>query len=259
MPRAKTVTLLAVAFGAALSAACGFLKQPDDLDRDARVFMGMVARGQVDSAMRSLQVESSRDTLRSLLQQGHDFVSAYALDSAKLVGWNVVAMAETRSGTLTYEAHGGPGSALLTVGVARAESSSRITGFRWQAMAAPLADLNAFSLSKRSPAHYLYLVLAGLSVIACLGGAVWAGVRGMGLPWVLLCLVGVGKATINWTTGQQAFSPLSIQLFGAGYFRPGLVGPWFVSWALPLGTIIMLLRWRARRMTKPPVEPSVAA
>jgi hypothetical protein len=258
VPPVRTATLLAVALASALSAACGVFKPPDELDHDARAFMALVARDQLDSAMGSLQVEGNPDTLRSLLQQGHDFISAYALDSAQLVGWNVVKMGDTR-GTLTYETHGGPGSAVLTVGVVRAESSSRITGFRWQPMAAPLADLNAFSLSGRTLVHYVYLTLAGLSVIACFGGAIFAGVRKMGVLWILLCLVGVGKATINWTTGGQAFSPFSIQLFGAGYFRPGTVGPWFVSWSLPLGTIIMLLKWRARRTKKSPAEPPVAA
>jgi hypothetical protein len=167
-------------------------------------------------------------------------------------------MGDTRA-TLTYETHAGLQWALLTVDLLHSGPTSRVTGFRWQPLAARLAKLNAFSLAGRSVAHYLYLLLAVASVVACLGGAVFAGVRRMGILWVLFCLVGVGKSTINWTTGGQAFNPFSVQLLGAGYFRPAMVGPWFVSWSLPLGTILMLLRWRVRRAPKAPAKPSVAA
>ena len=252
------MALLTVAIASCVATACGALKPPEQLDHDARAFMTLVTQDRLDSAFASLQVEGNPDTIRNMLRLGRDFVRAYDLDSARLVGWNVVVTDNTR-GTLTYEAHGGPGTALLTVGVVRAESASRITGFRWQPTTAPLSELNAFSLGGRGVAHYLYLGLAGLSVITCLGGAVFAGVRRMGVLWVLVCLIGVGKATINWTTGEQAFNPFSIQLFGAGYLRPGMVGPWFVSWSLPLGTIIMALKWRARGTARRPPEPSVAA
>jgi hypothetical protein len=220
--------------------------------------MGLLARNRLDSALAILQLQGNADTIRSQLAQGHNFMSGFAVDSAKLVGWNVVKMEDTR-GTLTYEAQGRAGWALLTVNLIRSDSSSRITGFHWQPMAARLADQNAFSLRGRSVAHYLYLFLALLSLTACVGGAVFAGIRRMGIPWILICLIGVGKATINWTTGQQAFNPVSFQLLGAGYFRPGFVGPWLVSWSLPLGTILMLIRLRRRGASKPPTEPSVAA
>jgi hypothetical protein len=254
---ATSLWLVAIVSVTTTVVSCGVLQPPEDLDRDARAFMGLVARNHLDSAFPLLQVEGDQDTVRMRLQQGRDFVSPYALDSAKLVGWNVVTMGDTR-GTLTYEAQAGTQWALLSVDLVRSGASSRVTGFRWQPMAARLADLNAFSLGGRSVAHYLYLILALASVVACLGGALFAGVRRMGILWVLFCLLGVGKATINWTTGQQAFNPVNIQVFGAGYVRPGMVGPWFVSWSLPLGTILMFLKWRARRATTPGTEPPIA-
>ncbi len=257
MSRARALTLLAIAVATVSSAACGLLKPPEQLDRDARAFMTLLQQNRVDSALAVLQLEGNRDTIRARLEQGRDFIGPYAVDSAELVGWNVVTMGDTR-GTLTYETHAGPQWALLTVEVVRSGTTSRVTGFRWQPMAARLADLNAFSLSGRGVVHYLYLLLALTSVVACVGGAVFAGIRRMGVLWVLFCLIGVGKATINWTTGGQAFNPVSFQVLGAGYFRPGMVGPWFVSWSLPLGTILMLLKWRARRSPKAPAAPSVA-
>ncbi len=215
--------------------SCGALRPPADFDRDARAFMGVLTRNRLDSALALARLEGDRDTIRKRLEEGRDFVTPFAVDSAELV------------------THAGPRWALLTVDLVRSGSTSRVrvTGFHWQPTVARLAELNAFSLDGRSLAHYLYLLLAVASVVACLGGAVFARVRRMGLLWVLFCLVGVGKATINWTTGQQVFNLFWIQLFGAGYFRPGMVGPWLVSWSLPLGTILAFIRWRARRDAQP--------
>jgi hypothetical protein len=180
------------------------------------------------------------------------------LDSAQLVGWNVVQTDRTEA-TLSYELRAAGRSALVSVVLTRSDSVSRVTGFHWQETVSSLAELNAFSIARRSVAHYLYLLLAVASVLACVGGAVLAGVSRMRFWWILFSLVGVGKATINWTTGQQVFAPLSVQLFGASFMRPGLVGPWLLSWSLPLGAILVFIRWRSRRRAKSVPEAPVAA
>ncbi len=234
------------------------MQPPDQLDRDARTFLRLLAHDGVDSAWPLLLPEDNVDTIRSGLNDGREFLAPYGVDSAHLVGWSVVTMGDTRA-TLTYEVRGTPGSAVVTVQVWRRGPTSRITGFHWERLAAPLAELNAFTLHGRSLAHYAYLILAVLSVLACVGGAIFAGIRRLGVLWVMFCLVGVGKATINWTSGQQSFNPFTIQLVGAGYFRPGLVGPWLVSWSLPLGSILVLFKSRARRTPAPSPTPPVAA
>jgi hypothetical protein len=126
-------------------------------------------------------------------------------------------------------------------------------------MSARLADVNRFSLKGRSAVHVLYLTLAALSLLGCLGGAMFAGVQRMGVWWVLFCLVGMGKATIDWSTGHQTFNPINIQVLGAGFLRSGTVGPWLVSWSLPLGTLLMFFKWRARQASTAASKASVAA
>jgi hypothetical protein len=240
-----------------LIAACSGLKPPQDLDHEGRAFLGVLARNEIDSALALAQFVGDPDTIRKVLGQAREFIAPFAIDSAQLVGWNVVTMTDTR-GDLTYETHAGTRWALFQVQVLRSGSTFHILGLRWQAEAARLAELNAFSLGSRSLAHYSYLLLAIISLLACVGGSVFAGIRRMGLPWVLFCLIGVGKATINWSTGHQTFNPFSIQVLGAGFFRPGLVGPWLLSWSLPLGSILAVLRSRAKSENATP-QTGVAA
>lgn len=233
-------------------AGCG-LKPPTTLDNDARAYTALVASGRLDSAFALLQVSGSPEVIKAQLQQVADSIRPFALDSAKLIGWNVVEMGDTR-GELTYEIHAGERWALLDVGLVRSGGSSHITAFHWQPTSGPLAKLNAFTLAGRTPTHYLFLCLAALSVLACVGGAVLAFVRKVGWLWVLFCLVGVGKFVINWTTGQTGFQPISFQLLGAAFFRPGTVGPWLVSWSVPLGTILLFVRLRSRRTATQPTS-----
>ena len=240
--------------------ACGRLRAPEAFDRSARVFMHALHHEPLDSSVALLYLAGDSATIRLQLARVRDSMSGFLIDSAELVGWNVVTMGETRA-TLTYEAGARPLPrwALISVHLVRAGADSRVTGIYWEPTPARLADINAFSLGGRTVAHYAYLFLAGVSVLACVAGAIFAAVQRMGIRWVLFCLVGVGKASINWTTGHQAYNPFSFQILAASYFRPGLYAPWFVAWSLPLGAILAFLRWRERRAAHSSDEPGVAA
>jgi hypothetical protein len=242
---------------------CGFLKPPDQLDHDARQLMSYVRSDRLESARAMLRVTAPLDTLNKALAMARDFIRPFPADSFSLVGWNVVYMAGgDTTGYLTYEAKGGGRTALFNIAVVR-NGAPTITTFRWEATAKPLAAANAFTLSEKTPTHYLYLALAILAMLTCVTGAIFAGVQRLGIPWILISLVGVGSFDINWTTGATRFDPASIHLLGAGYVRAGDVAPWVLTWSLPLGTILMLIVWwqrKRRRLTAlaPPGSQSAA-
>ena len=72
-------------------------------------------------------------------------------------------------------------------------------------------------------------------------------------------LIGIGKLSMNWTTGAVGVQPLQFQLLGAGIFRAGgPYLPWIVSVSLPIGAIAAQFKlWRRRR--HPPSESPAAA
>jgi hypothetical protein len=61
--------------------------------------------------------------------------------------------------------------------------------------------------------------------------------------WILLILPGVGKVSVNWTTGDWQVMPLAIQLLSASALS-SRYGPWVVAVSFPLGAILFLLRRR---------------
>lgn len=240
------------------STSCALLKPPETLDRDARAFMDLVRKNHLESALALTHVGLRPDSTIVLFGQARDFLNAFRAESLKLIGWNVTYAGDT-TGMLTYEARDSARTGLVSIAVFRgAGRTPEIRGFHWQMTPRPLAQLNAFTLRGKSAAHYLFLLLAVAAVVACVGGAIFAGVQRMGVAWILACVIGIGSSSINWTTGQQRYNPISFHLFGAGIVRSGDVAPWIVTWSLPLGTILMLLAWRRRRAAKPAVPAESA-
>jgi hypothetical protein len=62
--------------------------------------------------------------------------------------------------------------------------------------------------------------------------------------WIIFILIGFGKLSLNWTTGQILFNPLSfyVQLFSVAVIKHGPYAPWIFSISIPLGAIIFFLK-----------------
>jgi hypothetical protein len=122
------------------------------------------------------------------------------------------------------------------------------TGINVQPIRAPLEEINRFSFAGRSQVHYDFL--AGMLV--CLGVVVAAAIqwgrhrKALRHKWIWLAaiLLGVGKLSLNWTTGQIMVQFINLQLLGVGVWREGASGPWLLQVALPVGAVIFLVRKR---------------
>ena len=171
------------------------------------------------------------------------------VDSAKLVGWNIVDRPDDHSATLTYELRGHGHWALTSVTLHGQGAAARIFGMHYEAEPASLATANAFTLAHKSAKHYAFLALALAAAAFAIGSAILlAATRSMPRRWgwALVALVGVGVFRLNWSTGESAVQPLQVQLFSAGFAKAGEVAPWLLSFALPLGAVVALTRRRQR-------------
>jgi hypothetical protein len=120
-----------------------------------------------------------------------------------------------------------------------------------------------FTLAGRSPAQLAFLAATILSPALMLIAIVTV-IRAPGLKrkwlWVLVALVGVGSATMNWTTGQAGFQPLSVNLIGAGITKQDLSNffPWILKFTPPLGAVIALAQAAmARRRAKQALDAKI--
>ena len=148
---------------------------------------------------------------------------------------------------------------LANVAIQRKGNITTVVGFRVDPLPDSLENLNKFTLSGKSAIQYLILLLGICFDIF----SIWILVLCIRTPmvklkwlWVLITLLGVGKLTVNWSSGQLAFSLLAFQIpLCADASRPPY-GPWTVSLALPLGAILFLNhRWKMK-VAGEPVSPS---
>lgn len=129
--------------------------------------------------------------------------------------------------------------------VSTALQNGKVAGFLANRLPPAAIEANRFTLGGKTPRHYGFLISAVLSPLAMLGMALLAAATKelrWRYAWAALALVGVGKAWLNWTTGQGGFEWAQVGLLGAGVTRATDISPWVLSFAAPVGALIVLAR-----------------
>ncbi len=235
----------------ALSLGCVLAKPDPESDALARRVVGLIESGDSAALATALDPSLTTSTAWENIRILRDTLMHFHRDSIALVGSNVYQSPDEFSATITYEMHG-DGWALVTVPVVRRQAGLVVSGVQFERESVSLSDANAFRVSGQDWRHYLVLVLAVVSLAICLGTSLVMLLSPMPkrFRWALLALLGIGQFTMNWSTGEVSSTLLRVQLLGAGYFRPGFVGPWLVSFSLPLGAVMALLH-RSKALAAP--------
>jgi len=133
-----------------------------------------------------------------------------------------------------------------------------VMGLSFESLPRSVQELNAFTLRARTWHHYLILTCALASLLLCVGSAVLVARTQMPRRWLwaFTAIVGLGKIGINWTSGELFVYLPTLQLLGASYLRPGTVGPWIVSFSLPVGALWALWHRRSIRQRGSTVQSS---
>jgi hypothetical protein len=151
---------------------------------------------------------------------------------------------------LTYEFRFGGKWVLTNVALKKQNGIATIIGFNVTPESASLAAQNKFSLRGKSVLQYsvlMLVVVVPLFTLFALVLCLRTKLNGPKWPWVIFIILGLGRFTINWTTGTSAFQLLSFQLLGASAIAP-FYGAWTLGVSLPLGAIVFLfMRGKLRR------------
>jgi hypothetical protein len=133
---------------------------------------------------------------------------------------------------------------LINVATQKKDGVSTIIGFNVYPLSDSLENLNKFTLAGKNLLEYVTLVFAILIPLFTLYALVLCirtKIEKRKWLWIIFILIGLCKFTVNWTTGQWNFAPLSFQFLGAGAFAPPY-SAWLISISLPLGAILFLIR-----------------
>lgn len=254
----KRIALLVPLAGALAVAGCSqesVMRRltPHDADVRARDYLALLVRGRTDSAEARLAPSVRDQNTHAAIAQLASVLAGQVLDSMHVIAVRV----NTFSGAATmryvglgYEFHTPHGWFAADVSTVDSAGAWLVEGLHVDPLADKLERVNAFTLTGRSPLHYVVFLLAIACAVLSLGVAWLVAFRSRMRRrwlWALVALVGVGQVMLNWTTGEIGERVLSVLLLGAGVMRGAPAAPWIVSFSFPVGALIAFERYRRWR------------
>jgi hypothetical protein len=198
-------------------------------------------------------IEKAADTtiagpaLDATLEKMADLIPSEAPVAVKLVGAQRSVMSGVTTLNLTFE-YQFPGRwVVANVATKSKEGTTTIVGFHVHPESSSLESANRFTLSGKSALQYVVLgaaIVATIFTLVVLVVCIKTKMKRRKWLWILFILFGIGKLSVNWTTGQWAFMALAAQLFSASAAAMPAYSPWMVSVSLPLGAILFLVNRR---------------
>jgi hypothetical protein len=166
--------------------------------------------------------------------------------SVKVIGAQQVRNSDLYRINLSFEYQFPSKWVLINVATQKKDGVSTIIGFNIYPLTDSLENLNRFTLAGKNLLQYVTLAFAILIPIFSLYALVLCirtKMKKRKWLWIIFIILGLGQFTVNWTTGEWHFVPLSFAFFGVAAAAP-MYMTWFISISLPLGAIIFLIRRR---------------
>jgi hypothetical protein len=178
--------------------------------------------------------------------------------SVKVIGAQQVRNPDLYQINLSFEYQFPSKWLLINVATQKKGGVSTIIGFNVYPLSDSLENFNRFTLIGKNLLQYTtfaFAILIPLFSLYALVICIRTKMEKRKWLWIIFILIGLGKFTVNWTTGQWNFAPLSLQLLGSSSFAPPY-GAWLISVSLPLGAIMFLLRRKNLVASIEPVNPT---
>lgn len=217
----------------------------------AQTYIQRVIDGDLANLVRELEPSLARGNPTAALTQVREAIPPGTPSSTELVGYHESQISSGEAHfNLSYQYRYGDKWLLVnSAWLERRDGSRLITGLRAQVLPASLQEIHALSFKRAGKRHYAFaaaVLAVPAFILVTLVACARTPIRRFKWLWMIFIAVGLVRITINWTTGELSWTPLSFQVLGAGAFADGY-GPWMVSFALPLGAAIFWLMRRSLR------------
>ena len=235
------------------------LLAPDDDEKFAQEYFETLRKKDFDTATGLFDQQFVESGFETKLSEIASLLGQEEPVAFELVGCNVVTGPGRRRTHLTYQYHFTNSWRLASLVIDTAGAQKRVVGVNVTPIARSLKEINSFTLSGKSPGHYVVLAMA-LAVPAFIVWTIVLCIRtrmGRKWLWIVFILIGATSLSLNWTTGQTGFQLISFHIPGAGISKLGLYAPWVVKVSFPLGAVIFLVR--RKRIQAAAVAPSPTA
>lgn len=261
MPGKKSIILLVLLTYPILFIGCDFRKLhkkqleifvPQEADTLARDYIDIILKGDIEKAEELLDPQVVSSKTRPDLQKCIDYLNKAEPISIENVNFTLFKFKDKRRYNLTYQLQLINAWLLANVIVDETSGILKILGFQVKTIPRSLEEINAFTFSGKSIRHYIILLIAigiPLFIIYAIVLCVRTKMKRKWL-WIIFMLLGFGRYSFNWTSGQMGFTPIAFQLFSAGFFRKGLYAPWIIYISVPIGALLFILKRRKIRKSE---------
>jgi hypothetical protein len=193
----------------------------------------------------SIKTPTTRDTLARMAEM----IPVQEPKSIKILGVDKYYAASNSSNyeidfTFEYQFPSPSRWVLINITTQRKDGNLTIITLNVRPLKDSLENLNKFTLTGKNlfqDTIFAFAVLIPLFTLYALVLCIRTKMKKRKWLWIIFIILGLGQFTVNWTTGQWHFSPLSFTLFGVTAAAP-LYMTWFISISLPLGAIVFLIR-----------------
>jgi len=216
-------------------------------NKTAQGFIEDIRTGNFTPILAAIDPQLAPQLNTDILRRVQALFGGRPVKSVKIVGSHTNVTPEFKRYSFAYE-YELTGQWLIADIVLQPEKGHlQIEGFHAVQMSQSLEQLNAFTLAGRSAKFLIALGLAVIFPIFVIGTAIvcWRTT----IPrrkwwWRIFVLLGITTVTLNWTTGEIAFQPLSLNILSVGMTRE-LYGPWILQLGLPVGAMLFWI-WRRK-------------
>ena len=236
---------------------------PQDDETLAIDCVDLLQQGRYDEIEKRLDPSMKNSKTRETLVEMASFFPSNPI-STRTVDASVARSRDSSSTSITLEYEFARSWLLAQVIIQTRDGVKTVSGFHVTPIAESVEVMNDFTFADKGISQYAGLVLAIFVSIFALYEFVLCIRAMMGREkwfWAILILIGAGcRLTLNWTTGQWFFTPLSIQVPPITMFSTPY-GPWMVHMTAPLGAIAFLVRRKslAAKVPSPPIQsPTIA-
>lgn len=220
-------------------AGCSALKADPEREAQADRALAQVISGDVAGFMAQAAPSIDPTQGAASIQQMRQALPKSAPPIGRSLNWTHSAGTDGESYHLLRQ-YDFPAVVVVTETVMVKDASGRwlTAGFHFRGVNEAQLEQLSFSLTGKSPIHYL--VLAGvvsipLFVLATSGWALFRRRWG----WAVLALFSLMAFKLNWATGEWNFTPLALNLLGAGFVKMASpFAPWILTVGLPLPAIL---------------------
>lgn len=237
------MTLIVILMSSSCSQKASLEKLSTPEDRAvAQSYIDQLRLRQFDAIEAAIDENIKSPDLRDKLSKMADTLPAGEPSSIKVIGVQVFESPQLRQVNTSFEYDFGGKWFVTNVALQDKEGIKTIIGLNVYILQQPLEVQNRFTFSGKGMAHFAIFGGCILVALLTLSALVLCLSTKMGKKkwlWILFILLGVGKITINWTTGQISFQLLVIQLFSISA-TAAPYGPWIIAVSLPIGSIAFL-------------------